>query len=144
MLDRIFSGNAGDMSRFSIPGLIVMALADLLACLAMLVVWLRGNSTTGEMVLNTLTRISVMPLAGSALLLPLTYRFGYEKAKYVYYLFVGLFAALMGFGMATNGDLPELGLPGGVLARLGIWLAVLVLYAVSWRLSVHWYGKAEE
>lgn len=124
-------------------GLIVMALADLLACLVMLVVWLSGKSTTGEMVLNTLTRISVMPLLCSAVLLPLTYRFGYEKAKYIYYLFVGLSAALMGFGVATDGDLPGLALPAG-WAQLGFWLVCLVLYAVSWRLSIAWYGKAEQ
>ena len=34
MLDRIFSGNMSDMSRFSVPGLIVMALGVLLALLA--------------------------------------------------------------------------------------------------------------
>ncbi len=34
MLDRIFSGDMGDMSRFSIAGLIVMALGVLLALLA--------------------------------------------------------------------------------------------------------------
>ena len=34
MLDRIFSGDMSDMSRFSVPGLIVMVLGVLLALLA--------------------------------------------------------------------------------------------------------------
>ena len=34
MLDRIFSGDMGDASRFSVAGLIVMALGVLLALLA--------------------------------------------------------------------------------------------------------------
>lgn len=125
-------------------GLIIMVLADLLAGLALLVAWLRGGTISGEIVLNTLTRVSVMPLAGSVVLLPLTYRFGYEKAKYLYYLFVGLFAALMGFGLATSGDLPGLSLPGGAAGAAALWLVSFVLYAASWRLSVAWYGKAEE
>ncbi len=124
-------------------GLFTMVLADLLAGLALAVVWLRGGSVSGEMMFGTLMQVSVMPLLGSAVLLPLTYRFGYEKAKYIYYLFVGLSAALMGFGVATDGDLPGLALPAG-WAQLGFWLVCLVLYAVSWRLSIAWYGKAEQ
>lgn len=124
-------------------GLFTMVLADLLAGLALAVVWLHGGSVSGEMVFGTLMQVSVMPLLGSAVLLPLTYRFGYEKAKYIYYLFVGLSAALMGFGVATDGDLPGLALPAG-WAQLGFWLVCLVLYAVSWRLSIAWYGKAEQ
>lgn len=124
-------------------GLFTMVLADLLAGLALAVVCLHGGSVSGEMVFGTLMQVSVMPLLGSAVLLPLTYRFGYEKAKYIYYLFVGLSAALMGFGVATDGDLPGLALPAG-WAQLGFWLVCLVLYAVSWRLSIAWYGKAEQ
>ena len=124
-------------------GLFTMVLADLLAGLALAVVWLRGGCVSSEMVFGTLMQVSVMPLLGSAVLLPLTYRFGYEKAKYIYYLFVGLSAALMGFGVATDGDLPGLALPAG-WAQLGFWLVCLVLYAASWRLSVAWYGKAEQ
>ena len=124
-------------------GLFTMVLADLLAGLALAVVWLHGGSVSGEMVFGTLMQVSVMPLLSSAVLLPLTYRFGYEKAKYIYYLFVGLSAALMGFGVATDGDLPGLALPAG-WAQLGFWLVCLVLYAASWRLSIAWYGKAEQ
>ena len=43
-------------------------------------------------------------LLSSAVLLPLNYRFGYEKAKYAFYLMVGLVAALMGFGVSANED----------------------------------------
>ena len=83
----------------------------------------------------------------SAVLLPLNYRFGYEKAKYAFYLMVGLVAALMGFGVSANEDgLARNLLPQGVppLALLGIVLIVLGLYSLSWRLSVAWYGKAEQ
>ena len=34
MLDKIFSGNMADMSRFSVPGLIVMAMGVALSALA--------------------------------------------------------------------------------------------------------------
>ena len=56
-------------------------------------------------------------------------------------------AALMGFGMSANEDgLARNLLPQGVppLALLGIVLIVLGLYSLSWRLSVAWYGKAEQ
>ena len=53
----------------------------------------------------------------------------------------------MGFGMSANEDgLARNLLPQGVppLALLGIVLIVLGLYSLSWRLSVAWYGKAEQ
>ena len=56
-------------------------------------------------------------------------------------------AALMGFSVAANEDgLVRNLLPQGIspLGLLGIAAAALALYALSWRLSVAWYGKAEQ
>lgn len=96
---------------------------------------------------STLVQVGMTTLLSSTILLPLSYRFGYEKAKYAFYFMVGLVAALMGFGVSANEDgLARNLLPQGVppLALLGIAVAALALYALSWRLSVAWYGKAEQ
>ena len=78
--------------------------------------------------------------------LPLLYRFGAEKASMIYILtFVGL-GALLGGGGAVMDELQQNGTGSGPLP-VPLWLAavlllaVLALYAVSWRVSVAWYGK---
>lgn len=78
--------------------------------------------------------------------LPLLYRFGAEKASMIYILtFAGL-GALLGGGGAVMDELQQNG-TGSVPLPVPLWLAavlllvVLTLYAVSWRVSVAWYGK---
>lgn len=84
----------------------------------------------------------MLTLLGNIILLPLTYRFGYEKAKYVYYLCIGMLGALMGITVSSGGILLNSILPAN--GSLLVLVVVLALYALSWRLSVAWYGKAEQ
>lgn len=128
-------------------GLCGMVLAELFAAAALGVASLHWTAVDHALVVSTLVQVGMTTLLNSAVLLPLNYRFGYEKAKYAFYLMVGLVAALMGFGVSANEDgLARNLLPQGVppLALLGIVLIVLGLYSLSWRLSVAWYGKAEQ
>lgn len=130
-----------------IIGLCGLVLAELFAAAALGVASLHWTAVDHALVVSTLVQVGMTTLLGSTILLPLSYRFGYEKAKYAFYLMVGLVAALMGFGVSANEDgLARNLLPQGVppLALLGIVLIVLGLYSLSWRLSVAWYGKAEQ
>ena len=130
-----------------IVGLCGLVLAEIFAAVALGVARLHWAAVDDALVLSTLVQVGMMTLLNSAILLPLSYRFGYEKAKYVFYLMVGSIAALMGFSVSGNeeGQVQNL-LPQGLspLALLGIAAVVLVLYALSWRLSAAWYGKAEQ
>lgn len=81
----------------------------------------------------------------NGIMLPLYYRFGAEKARMLYMLmFAGMGAALG--GGAVMDELQQNGTGSGPLP-VPLWLAavlllvVLTLYAVSWRVSVAWYGK---
>lgn len=81
----------------------------------------------------------------NGIMLPLYYRFGAEKARMLYMLmFAGMGAALG--GGAVMDELQQNG-PGSGPLPVPLWLAavlllaVLALYAVSWRVSVAWYGK---
>ena len=130
-----------------IVGLCGLVLAEAFAAAALGVAQLHWVAVDGALVISTLVQVGMTTLLGSTILLPLSYRFGYEKAKYAFYFMVGLVAALMGFGVSANEDgLARNLLPQGVppLALLGIVLIVLGLYSLSWRLSVAWYGKAEQ
>ncbi len=130
-----------------IVGLCGLALAELFTAAALGVGYLHWAAVDGALVASTLVQVAMTTLLNSAILLPLTYRFGYEKAKYVFYLMVGVMAAVMGFGVASNEDgLVKSLLPRGIssVGLLGIAAMALVLYALSWRLSVAWYGKAEQ
>lgn len=130
-----------------IVGLCGLVLAEVFAAAALGAAQLHWVAVDGALVISTLVQVGMTTLLSSTILLPLSYRFGYEKAKYAFYFMVGLVAALMGFGVSANEDgLARNLLPQGVppLALLGIVLIVLGLYSLSWRLSVAWYGKAEQ
>ena len=130
-----------------IVGLCGLVLAEVFAAAALGAAQLHWVAVDGALVISTLVQVGMTTLLSSTILLPLSYRFGYEKAKYAFYLMVGLVAALMGFGMSANEDgLARNLLPQSIssLGLLGIAVAALALYALSWRLSVAWYGKAEQ
>ena len=130
-----------------IIGLCGLVLAELFAAAALGVAQLHWAAVDSALVISTLVQVGMTTLLGSTILLPLSYRFGYEKAKYAFYLVVGLVAALMGFGVSANEDgLVRNLLPQSIssLGLLGIAVVALALYALSWRLSVAWYGKAEQ
>lgn len=74
----------------------------------------------------------------NGIMLPLYYRFGAEKARMLYMLMFAGMGAALGGGMVLMDAVPE---PGAAIAIVGVLAAVLVLYALSWRLSVAWYGK---
>ena len=130
-----------------IIGLCGLVLAEIFSAAALGVAYLHWVAVDGALVVSTLVQVGMTTLLNGAILLPLNYRFGYEKAKYAFYLMVGVIAALMGFGVSANEDgLVKNLLPQGIssLGLLGVAVVVLVLYALSWRLSVAWYGKAEQ
>lgn len=74
--------------------------------------------------------------------LPLMYRFGAEKARMIYILTFAGFGALIAGGGAL---VDEFQINGRFQASIGLgaalFVVVLVLYVLSWRLSVQWYGK---
>ena len=74
----------------------------------------------------------------NGIMLPLYYRFGAEKARMLYMLMFAGMGAALGGGMVLMDAVPE---PGAAIAIVGVLAAVLALYAVSWRVSVAWYGK---
>ena len=104
------------------------------------------GTVTVQLTVATLFQVAMLTLLGNIILLPLTYRFGYEKAKYVYYLCIGMLGGLMGITVSSGGILLNSILPaqGSLLVLVAVLAAVLALYAASWRLSVAWYGKAEQ
>ena len=99
-----------------------------------------------QITVATLLQVAMLTLLGNMILLPLTYRFGYEKARYVYYLCIGVLACLMGIAVSSGGILLNSILPahGSLLVLVVVLVAALALYALSWRLSVAWYGEAEQ
>ena len=127
-------------------GLGAMALVELLSMAALAAAQLLWGTVTVQITVATLLQVAMLTLLGNMILLPLTYRFGYEKAKYVYYLSIGMLGSLMGIAVSSGGTLLNSILPvhGSLLVGVVVLAVVLVLYALSWRLSVAWYGKAEQ
>ena len=127
-------------------GLCGMALAELLSMAALAAAQLLWGTVSVQITVATLIQVAMLTMLDNIILLPLFYRFGYEKAKYVYYLSIGMLGSFMGYFVssgdnALNSILPAQGSP---LVLVVVLAAVLALYAASWRLSVAWYGKAEQ
>ena len=127
-------------------GLCGMALAELLSMAALAAAQLLWGTVSVQITVATLIQVAMLTLLDNIILLPLFYRFGYEKAKYVYYLSIGMLGSFMGYSVSSGDSALDSILPAqGLLLVLVVVLAVvLTLYALSWRLSVAWYGKAEQ
>ena len=68
-----------------IIGLCGLVLAELFAAAALGVASLHWTAVDHALVVSTLVQVGMTTLLNSAVLLPLNYRFGYEKAKYALY-----------------------------------------------------------
>ena len=92
--------------------------------------------------LSLVVQVAVVSLISNMVMLPLVYRFGVERARAVYMVFIGAFTA-GGMVLANTGVLAKFQMPtvktGLLLVVMAV--AVAVLYALSWRLSVLWYGR---
>ena len=74
--------------------------------------------------------------------LPLMYRFGAEKARMIYILTFAGFGALFAGGGALADEFQTNGrFQASIGLGAALFVVVLVLYVLSWRLSVAWYGK---
>ena len=127
-------------------GLFCAAAAVVIGGLFITVISLRTGTTPDKDALSLLAGSVCAILLVNGISLPLLYRFGAEKARMIYVLtFAGL-GALLGGGGAVMDELQQNG-PGSGPLPVPLWLAavlllaVLALYAVSWRVSVAWYGK---
>ena len=127
-------------------GLCGMVLAELLSMAALAAAQLLWGTVTVQLTVATLLQVAMLTLLGNIILLPLTYRFGYQKARYVYYLCIGLLASFMGYFVSSGDNALNSLLPaqGSLLVLVVVLATALALYALSWRLSVAWYGKAEQ
>lgn len=98
-----------------------------------------------------LAQVAFCTMAGSAALLPFGYRFGANKALFALFAAAGMFASGLVLSNKRDGFLgayaelrvrtDALSAPLLVLQTLA---AAAVFYALSWCLSVLWYGKAED
>ena len=127
-------------------GLLCAAAAVVIGGLFITVISLRTGTTPDQDALSLLAGSVCAILLINGISLPLLYRFGAEKASMIYILTNVELDALLGGGGAVMDELQQNG-PGSGPLPVPLWLAavlllaVLGLYAVSWRVSVAWYGK---
>lgn len=119
-------------------GLFCAAAAVVIGGLFVTVIPLRTGTAPDKDVLSLLAGSVCAILLINGIMLPLYYRFGAEKARMLYMLMFAGMGAALGGGIVLMDAVPE---PGAAIAIVGVLAAVLVLYALSWRLSVQWYGK---
>ena len=120
-------------------GLCGMVLAELLSMATLAAAQLLWGTVTVQLTVATLLQVAMLTLLGNIILLPLAYRLGYQKARYAYYLCIGLLASYMGYFVSSGDSALESILPaqGSLLVLVVVLAAALALYALSWRLSLH-------
>ena len=94
----------------------------------------------GRQVLEMAALLPAFGLIAPAVMLPLTLRFGVEKARIAYWIIIGLVVAL-GLGLFNSGaDLS--GEVGGV-GMAAVPVVAVLAFAVSWLISIRLYEKRE-
>ena len=79
-------------------------------------------------------------LLSPSVMLPVTFRWGMEKARIVYYFIIGMVCAL---GVIVLPRMESLDAEIGRSASLGILLVAVLLFGLSWLLSIRLYEKKE-
>lgn len=85
-----------------------------------------------------LSSFLILMLIGPTILLPVIFKFGVEKGRIVYYIINGVICALAVFGAQIVGVLNT-----GRIPLLVSGVAVILLFAGSWLLSIAFYEKKE-
>lgn len=120
-----------------ILGEFLLALTGLSQLLAMK---LSGEGSLYQL-LSLLSALQFLAIAPPALCLPLIFKWGVEKGRILFLVMIGIVfggSAALALGVEDGGSFS---LPG----NLSVWLLLgaIVLYALSWRLSIRLYRSRE-
>ena len=120
-----------------ILGELVLALTAVTQLLAMK---LNGEGSLYQL-LSLLSALQFLAIAPPALCLPLIFKWGVEKGRILFLVMIGIVfggSAALALGVEDGGSFS---LPG----NLSVWLLLgaIVLYALSWRLSIRLYRTRE-
>lgn len=123
-----------------IVGLFYGALSYLISMIASVVrMNLQGNFSVVNL-MSTGTALLVLGLLGPTLLLPFVFKLGAEKGRIAFYVMIGIICA----GSIAAGIGAQTALPVTDLWVLGVISAsIVILYVLSWRLSILFYQKRE-
>ena len=124
-----------------VVGLLVSAVPFVLTLIACVVrMQMQGAFDPAEL-LTTALLLVLLSLIGPTLVLPFLFRFGAEKGRVAFYVMIGLLCGIGGLlsvqGYTTVVDFSKLGVLALVCAGL------VLVYLVSWRLSVSFYRQRE-
>ena len=124
-----------------ITGLLFGGSVFILSVLAAAVRMMLKNSFSWDALLMTAVFLLALGVIGPTLLLPFVFKFGAEKGRIAFYVMVGLLcsvgAVLAGIGFNVGLSADSLSLSVIII------LAAVLLYALSWRLSILFYQKRE-
>lgn len=91
---------------------------------------------------SILSMLAAISFLAPAVSLPPMFRWGTEKGRMAYYISVGLICGISAFVVSVSG-ITLLGALPSSAAMLLLGLASLVIYGVSWYLSIVFYRKRE-
>ena len=119
--------------------LIVFAVFFILGVTGQLISSVRGG---GQSILSVIALLAAGGLIIPAVLLPFSFRFGTEKGRIVYLVTVGLaLGSVATLGYVKGSNPSGLNMTSG--AALGLLLTAVVVFIVSWRLSILLYKNRE-
>ena len=117
--------------------LIVAACIIFLTVISMTVAMVVDGSVNINMLFSIISTILLVSLTGTATLLPVYFKFGTEKARIIYMVILALVASISaGLGVGTDYKVPE-------VKPIPMIIMAIVIYSVSWFVSIKIYEKKE-
>lgn len=97
---------------------------------------------SGELIAVLACILIALPAISTSITLPIMFRYGTEKGRIVYFIMIGVFCAIAMFATFayTEGSSPEIRF-SAVFAILCA--AAMVIYVLSWLLSIKFFEKRE-
>ncbi len=132
-------------------GLLAVAVVEVLTVVAYGIAYFLHGVQHGPSLGFMMVEIVTVILLVNSIFMPLAYRFGSERSRVVYILMFAVYGAVLGASgkmlPGSSGEMVSLAqlqnsaavTPAKVM--LALLPIALVLYAVSWRVSVAWYGR---
>ena len=123
-----------------ICGIVIMLVLLVVGAASQYIAAVRAGSFSVAKYLSLLATLTLIGCAAPGFALPFVLKLGVEKGRIAYYIIIGFFCAISVW-LPDNADFAQGGI--GVASPVMLIAAAVVIYAVSWYLSIHFYEKRE-
>lgn len=123
-----------------ICGIVIMLVLLCVSAASQYLAAARAGCFSASNYVSILATLTLIGCAAPGFALPFVLKLGVEKGRIAYYIIIGIFCAL-GVWLPENADFAQGGIDG--ISPVVILCAAVVIYGVSWLMSIRFYEKRE-